>query len=616
MLWRSLYVCSAVLGDTRGKNLAWEGLIAVTEDEIGAHYGLGVQLCAVGALELAEEHLLEACRMGGEIPEHWYALGRVRLSLNDSGAAIEALLKALGLRPREGAWYCSLGNALARDGKLSAALLAYQEAEALLGKSAQVSLNLAQISHLTRNYGEEMMHLREALAMNPCDSNIFSSLIYAERRVCDWHRLPYSPAELALGIESGADSHIDPFVMLPIEDCPQRQLQRSSHYFVSRFGKILRDHIQPKPKTDGLTSIGYVGSDFHEHATLYLLEGVLREHDKSAFDVHCISYDTALDEGVVDRLQSYGCKFHDFAALSDNAFIQACRDLQLDVAIDLKGYTTGSRIAPFAKGLAPVQVNFLGFPGSTGSTAHDYIVGDSVVTPIGCELAYSEKIIRLPCCYQPNDLQLREIGVTPTRQELGLPENAVVLCSFNNNYKISPAEFDIWMEVLRICPSAVLWVFVDNDAAMHNLRREAQTRGICSKRLYDARPVEHSAHLARMTCGDIFLDTFNVNAHTTASDALTVGLPVVTLRGKQFAARVAASILSHLELSELVTSTHNEYQALIIRLVEDSAARKSLKERILQKIKTSQLFNSAAYARSLEIALKKVVGLADEQIGN
>lgn len=311
--------------------------------------------------------------------------------------------------------------------------------------------------------------------------------------------------------------------------------------------------------------------------------------------------------------------FHDVRELSDMQIVELARSEQLDIAIDLKGFTKDTRWAPFAHGLGPVQISYLGYPGTLGSDFIDYIVADPVVIPEDKRHHYSEQIIYLPNTYQPTDNKRVISDKVITRGDLGLPTDGFVFCCFNSNYKISPQEFDIWMRLLQRVDGSVLWLLRSNKWAEQNLKREAEARGVNAERLIFAEELPQAEHLARQKLADLFLDTFNVNAHTTASDALWAGLPVLTKLGNGFAARVAGSLLEAVGLPELVTETEEQYETLALVLVTNPERLAQIKAKLAENRLTQPLFDSEQYTRHLEAGYKmayerKLNGQAPEHI--
>jgi len=277
-------------------------------------------------------------------------------------------------------------------------------------------------------------------------------------------------------------------------------------------------------------------------------------------------------------------------------------ELQVDIAVDLKGYTHDARPGILAHRPAPIQVGFLGYPGTTGAAFIDYVIADRIVLPFDQQPHYAEKIVHLPECYQVNDSRRRIAGSAPTRNDAGLPDDAFVFCSFNNNYKITPPVFDVWMRLLHAVDGSVLWLLRDNDGAERNLRKEAAVRGIDPGRLVFAGRMQLDQHLARHRLADLFLDTLPVNAHTTASDALWAGLPLITWCGEAFAGRVAASLLTAVGLPELVTHSLDDYEALALKLATDAPLLKSVRQKLEHNRLTCALFDANRFRAHLEAA--------------
>ena len=432
-------------------------------------------------------------------------------------------------------------------------------------------------------------------------------MLHQQRHVCDFSISPTLPnASARLGITTDA---VPTFAALPWLDNPDHQLQRSISWANEKYTRPT-SNLPARPSTrPKRLKLGYFSADFHDHATLYLMAGLLREHNKQEFEVFAYSYGRSKSGQWRQQAEQTVDHFFDVTDMSDNQIADLARSHGLDVAVDLKGHTQHTRSQIFQFRLAPIQINYLGYPGSMGADFIDYIVADPTVIPNEQREFYSEKVIYLPHSYQPND-NLRKIKQTETsRTDFGLPENAFVFCCFNNNYKISPNEFDIWTRVLSKVEGSVLWLLKSNKWAEQNLRKEAAERGVDPDRLVFAQKVPHAEHLARHKHADLFVDTFNYNAHTTASDALWGGLPVVTKLGKQFAARVAASLLNAVGLSELITHSGQEYENLILELATQPQKLLKIKEKLERNRLTEPLFDTLRYTRNFEQGLHQAYNL-------
>jgi protein O-GlcNAc transferase len=359
-------------------------------------------------------------------------------------------------------------------------------------------------------------------------------------------------------------------------------------------------------KNGGKRVIGYLSGDFRNHATAHLMLSLFKLHDRDNFAIYCYSY--GIDDGTGYRQQiQHDCdRFTDIDSFSNTEAARRIYADQVDIFVDLKGYTKDTRLSICALRPAPVQVTYLGFPGSTGADFIDYIITDRIVTPDEHAPFYSEKFVYLPHCYQVND-HTQPIANTPlTKRDSGLPENSFVFCSFNRTYKIDPVMFTVWMEILRKVPESVLWLLSENSIAEANLRREAQARGILPERLIFAGMLPKSEHLARLRLADLGLDTRIVNGHTTTSDTLWAGVPVITLQGSHFASRVSSSVLSAIGLPELITFSLEEYETRAVQLAHNPDALQEIRRRLAENRLTAPLFDTPRFVRNLESAYQEM----------
>jgi predicted O-linked N-acetylglucosamine transferase (SPINDLY family) len=352
--------------------------------------------------------------------------------------------------------------------------------------------------------------------------------------------------------------------------------------------------------------VGYFSADFHNHATSYLIAELLEEHDKTRFEVFGMSFGPDSKDDMRQRVAAACEHFIDLRDRTDNEVAALARELQIDIAVDLKGYTLDSRTGIFAQRAAPVQVNYLGYPGTMGAPYIDYLIADKILIPDGQRAHYTEKIVCLPDCYQPNDRRRRIAESMPSRAEHGLP-NGFVFCCFNNSYKITPPVFDRWMHILTQIDGSVLWLLEDTPSVKFNLRRAAQARNVDPDRLVFAAWRTLPEHLARYRLADLFLDTLPYNAHTTASDALWAGVPVLTCTGSTFAGRVAASLLTAVGLPELIVTDPDQYETLAVALARDPQRLVALRTRLQTHRDRAALFDTPRYARHLEFAYERMV---------
>ncbi len=384
----------------------------------------------------------------------------------------------------------------------------------------------------------------------------------------------------------------DPAAQLKAARCLARHLAAQARPFAAR-----RSDWRP----DGARrlKLGYLSADFHEHATCILMAEMFEHHDRSRFEVTLYSHGKSDGSAMRRRIEQACEHFVDLRGLSDGDIAARIHADGCDLLVDLKGYTRNHRVGVLAWQPAPVTATFLGFPGSTGADFIDYLVGDPVVTPLEHAPFYSEHLAQMPVCYQPNDRQ-RALPPAPTRAAAGLPEDAVVLAGFNQPYKISAEVFDVWCVLLDALPQALLWLLEWNAQSRENLEREAVTRGIDPARIVWAPRLRPADHMARMQLADLFLDTWPCNAHTTASDALWAGVPVVTFTGRTFASRVAASLVHAVGLPELACDDIGHYARTVVELAHDPERRARLRATLVQARTASPLFDSQRFARDFE----------------
>ncbi len=434
-----------------------------------------------------------------------------------------------------------------------------------------------------------------------------SQLVQMLRQAAQWPDLAKHTAALLQVLDDSDDhtvSQIIPFTLLALPSSPQQQRRVGALRYRS-----LCSQVQPLPerraRRAGRLRIGYLSADFCNHATTHLITELLELHDRSRFEVFLYCHSPEDHSPWQARVRAASEHFRDVRHLSDLGAAQRMRDDDLDIAIDLKGHTKDSRFELLARRPAPVQVGYLGYPGTTGADFLDYVLGDPIVTPIAHAAHFSERIAQMPHCYQPNDSQ-RALPTPPSRAELGLPDDAVVLCCFNQVYKISPEMIDLWSRILLAAPTAVLWQVIWNDQAAANLVREMQQRGVSPERLFFSPHAPAHENLARLQCADLMLDTWPYNAHTTASDALWCAVPLVTVPGETFASRVGASLVSACGLPDMVCADAAAYVAKATELINDPAALRTAQRHLADNRHRLPLFDSRRYARDFEALLLRM----------
>jgi len=423
------------------------------------------------------------------------------------------------------------------------------------------------------------------------------------RNMCEWDELDHWRAKIRTLLASGEAGRVPPFLLLALPGISAAEQRACSELWLqTRIREAAAaEPVLPfefVPHTRPRLRIAYLSSDFHEHATSLLLIELFEAHDRERFELFAYSYGG--DDGKYMRTRLEGCFDHfiDIRAMSNAEAARSIHADGIDILIDLKGYTQGTRTAILALRPAPVQVNYLGYPGTLGAGLCDYIITDAYLTPPESAADFSEALACLPHSYQPHGRH-SFIASPPTRTEAGLPQDGFLFCCFNQAYKITPEVFDVWCRLLTDCPNSVLWLLHDNHAE-GSLRNHALQRGVAPERLIFAAHLGQRAHLARLQCADLILDTQPYNAHTTASDALWVGVPVLTCAGNTFASRVAGSLLTAIGMEALITTDLEAYYALARELAESPATLQALRDKLGRNRLSSALFDIEAYAGHLE----------------
>ena len=578
----------------------YRAVIARAPAYADARYNLANLLEETGRGEEAAKFYAQALDIDPGYVDAHYNLGNLHAQAGRRAEAIACYEAAIALRPDHSDAHNNKGSEFLALERADEALAAFDAALQARPDNAQALVNKGKTLVLKGALPDAVSAFRAALALNPADGSARLQALFEEGHMCDWSRR--GEYALTKGAEVAA---VQPFASLPFIDDPEHQYRRSLACATLMSPGTPKSLPAPAPSADGRIRIGYFSADLHDHATMYLMSGLFRSHDRSRFDIHFYSYGPVReDDGARIALKAQGDAFTEIGAMTDEEVVTLARAANLDIAIDLKGYTRGTRTRLFGHRLAPVQVSYMGYPGTLGHACMDYFIADPVALPEGGEAWFSEKIVRLPHSYQANDNQRAVIADTRGRAGWGLPDEGFVFASFNHTYKITPREWDIWMRLLTNVEGSVLWLLRSNAWAEENLRREAEARGVDPARLVFASSIPHAHHLGRLAHADLFLDTFAVNAHTTASDALWAGLPVLTLAGRQFAARVAASLVSAAGLPEMAVSSESEYEAVALSLANQPERLAALRERLAANLLSCPLFDTEGYTCAFERALE------------
>ncbi|MFT3817743.1 MAG: hypothetical protein QM750_08985 [Rubrivivax sp.] len=516
--------------------------------------------------------------------------------------------------PRGHDYHFTLARALQLGGQPREAVNAYMNALALAITDANTHYQLGLCLNELSMKEEASQCFQTALSMGvgANELGVRALLSYFEREACHWAGAEQGLAALQRALDALPDDAAvttAPFAHVTLLDDPAAQLKAARS-----LARSLAANARPfaprasdwRPDGPRRLRLGYLSADFHQHATCILMAEMLEQHDRARFEVTLYSHGKSDGSAMRRRIEAACEHFVDVQAMSDGDVAERIRADGCDLLVDLKGYTRGHKVGVFAWQPAPVTATFLGFPGSTGAEYIDYFIGDPVVTPLEHAPYYSEHIAQMPVCYQPNDRQ-RALPPAPTRAEAGLPDEGLVLAGFNQPYKISAQVFDVWCVLLDALPQAVLWLLDWNAQSRANLEREAAARGIDPARIVWAPRLKPADHMARMQLADLFLDTWPCNAHTTASDALWAGVPVVTFTGQTFASRVASSLVHAVGLPELACRDIEHYARTVVELAHDPERVAAMRARLAQARADSPLFDSLRFTRDFEALLLRMM---------
>jgi predicted O-linked N-acetylglucosamine transferase (SPINDLY family) len=585
-------------GDFAAALAAFDAALQAAPSVPAIHYDRGNSLAMMRRLEEAVD------AYGGCLaldPSHAGAMYNRALALaqlqrwSDALAALDALVAKYP--DMADAWNNRCG-VLQAMGRLDEALKSIEQAVRLHPSDARALYNAGLILLLLNRFDEAQQTLGRALQIQPGNGEVMGAFVSAALRACDWESLEPLLPRLFSGTVV-----VPPLALLALTDDPYLQRRFAEH----STRQSLMAVKQPVPMADRVYSharlrIGYLSSDFRDHPVAAQIAGLLENHDRSRFDVIGLFTGQNDQSPRHHRIVKACDSFHAITGMGAHEAASLIRQAEIDILVDLNGHTLGWRPAILQHRPAPVIAGFLGYAGTTGAPFIDYIIGDPQVTPFELAPALSEKIVQLPGCFWPHDPKM-PMPEPVSRAEAGLPPDAFVFCCFNSHHKIRPPMFQAWMRLLQAVPDGLLWLRDGGEAINQRFRHQARLGGIDQNRLHFAGRMESFAkHLGRQAQADLFLDTFPYNAHATASDALWAGLPLVSLRGQSFVSRVAASLLTHLGLEELVASSLEDYEALALSLAQDRARRGDIRRRLAETRETAPLFDMAKFARGIEDA--------------
>ena len=570
--WVNYGISLASLGRTQDAINMFNNALALNPAYEEALANLGECFRQLQDFQNARLAFAKAIESGGQLPLSWVGGARVEFALGEAHQAIAKYLQCLE-----------------RD-----------------SENLECLLELALVYLSVNDYQAALDCYERAYSIKPDEDFLLGRVLNVSMQACRWDKVSDLIAEVLEKVKEGKRV-CHPFTVVSTIDDPQIQLKAAQIWSAyTQDTAAFKKSAAPLKQKEKIR-LGYFSADFYQHATMHLMADMFKQHDKSRFEVFAFSYGNGVKDSMLESVIPHFDQFHYVADKSDYEIAQAARDLGIDIAIDLKGFTYDARPGIFAHKAAPIQVNYLGYPGTMGSPCIDYIIADPVLICPEYEKCYSEKIVYLPNSYQINDPQRVVDDAAVSREDVGLPSQGFVYCSFNQHYKFLPSIFDSWARILNKVENSVLWLMAEGELVRSNLRNEIAKRGIAPERLIFADRIPSAQHLARMRLADLFMDSLPYNSHTTASDALWVGLPILTLQGKSFAARVASSLLTAMGLPQLITHSVEQYEELDVELANQPQKLNDIRNTLNANKQNSPLFNSALTTQQIEAAYEKMI---------
>jgi predicted O-linked N-acetylglucosamine transferase (SPINDLY family) len=579
--------------------------IKIKPDYAEAYYNRGNALQELKHLEKALLSYAQAISIKPDYAEAYNNRGNTLQELKRLEEALVSYGKAISIKPDYAEAYYNRGNSLQELKRLEEALASYGKAISIKPDYIDAHYNLGTVFRELKRFDEAVACYDKVLHIKPDYKFAIGLLQHVKMLTCNCGNFDNQKDLILQKIDSN-EIVIPPFVLVGLADTPTTHRSCSEIYIKENFPQNSTLGVIPKYIKKNKIRLGYYSADFRTHAVAILIAELIEVHNKEQFELIAFSFGPDVKDEMQTRLSKSFDQFIDVGNKSDQAVAELSRQLGIDIAIDLGGLTGDCRTGIFSFRAAPIQVNYLGYPGTMGANYIDYIIADHTLIPATSHKFYSEKVIYLPNTYQVNDRKKVISDKEFNRTELGLPEDGFIFCCFNNNYKILPTTFDGWIRILKAVDSSVLWILQDNDWVENNLREEVQKRGVKESRLIFGKRMPLSEHLARHRQADLFLDTFPYNAHTTASDALWAGLPVLTMMGESFASRVAASLLKAIDLPELITSSQDQYETLAIELASNPNKLKAIRDKLERNRLTTPLFDTPSFTKHIEIAYTRM----------
>ena len=572
-----------------------------------------LNIFAVILFELKEyNHSIEKWKKAINLNSNYFQasenLANAFLKLKKYHDALEYFNKAIKINPKAFQVYNNMGNTLTKLNKFDEALDFHNKAISIKPDDIYGHIFKGHVLTELGKFGEALECYQSAYLINSDQPLLLGYIAHSKTIICDWENFKET-IDLVKNCLENEKKVSYPFTILILLDSPELQ-KKTAEIWSAQFEKLYqKKNIILKKKNK--IRIGYYSADFRNHATSHLIAEMLEHHNKSKFEIFGFYLGRKINNEDIwhERIKNSFDKFFDVSSLTEDQISKLSIEEEIDIAVDLMAHCNNgmeNRFGAFVIGCAPIQVNFLGYPGTSGAKSIDYIVADKNLISDDTKKFYSEKIIFLPNSYQPNTKDTKISDKKLTKAKLGLPGDKFVFCCFNQHQKINPFIFDVWMRVLKKNHNSVLWLLDDNIYSNKNLLNEGEKRGVDKNRIIFAKRLPLEEHLNRIKFGDLFLDTFPYTAHTTCSDALRVGLPVLTLKGNSFASRVAASLLSTIKLDDLISKNLDEYEAIANKIISDPNYFKKIKNKLNENILKTPLYNSKLFTKNLELGYEKI----------
>ena len=585
---------------------SYERALKLKPDYAEAYNNRGATLQALNRLDEALDSYERALMIKADYAEAYSNRGLTLQALNRLDEALDSYERALKLKPDYAEACCNRGITLQALKRPHEALDSYERALKIKPDFTEAYSNRGNALRDLKRLDEALDSYERALKIRPDYAFLFGNWLHTKMQVCDWtdvqNNIPLLLKKLSAG-EKASPS----FPVLALTDSLPLLRSAAQIWVKDRCPASNALPLIAKAPRQGKIRIGYISADYRNHAAAHLMAELFERHDRTKFELVAFSFGPDTNDDMRQRIAAAFDRFLDVRSQSDKEVALLARREKVDIAVDLMGFTTDSRPGIFACRAAPLQINYLGYPGTMGADYMDYLIADRTLIPAAHQRHYAEKIVYLPNSYQANDAKRRISDKVFNREALGLPQTGIVFCCFNNSYKIMPDTFDGWMRILKQVAGSVLWLVDDNPTATTNLRKEAERRGVQGERLVFAPRMPLAEHLARHRAADLFLDTLPYNAHTTASDALWAGLPVLTCMGVSFAGRVAASLLKAIQLPELITTTQEDYESLAVELATHPDRLRQIRHMLETNRLTTPLFDTRLFTRHIEDAYTQMV---------